>query len=109
VIASIECEESMSTVNHPGREVQEHRKNTQVSMRRRLIDRRDSDSRMALVQRVLAEFREMPCLRLTPPQAQRLFGMRSDVSARVIGSLVGSGQLRLDPDGRYAASTDARA
>jgi hypothetical protein len=100
----------MSTANHPGREVQEQRKNTQVSIRRRLsdIDRRDSDSREALVQRVLAEFREMPCLRLTPAQAQRLFGMRSDVSSRVIGSLVRSGQLRLDADGRYAASTDAR-
>ena len=97
----------MSTANHPGREVQEQRKNTQVSLRR-LMDRRDSDSRGALVERVLAEFREMPCLRLTPAQAQRLFGMRSDVSARVIGSLVESGELRLDADGRYASSADAR-
>jgi hypothetical protein len=79
-----------------------------MSIRRRLIDRRDSDSRAALVQRVLAEFHEMPCLRLTPAQAQRLFGMRSDVSSRVIGGLVKIGHLRLDADGRYAASTNAR-
>jgi hypothetical protein len=67
-------------------------------------DRRDQRSREALLHRVLAEFREMPCLRLTAAQAQRLFGLRSDISSRVIGYLVSTGQLRLEDDGRYAAS-----
>jgi hypothetical protein len=71
---------------------------------RRLVERRDTASRDALVHRVLAEFHEMPCLRLTPAQAQRLFGLRSDVSARLIGDLVRIGRLRLDEDGRYAVS-----
>ena len=72
-------------------------------MRRAGRERRDHASRDQLVQRVVAEFREMPCLRLTAPQAQRLFGLRSDVSARIITQLVEDGVLRLDPDGRYAA------
>jgi hypothetical protein len=72
-------------------------------MRRAGRERRDHASRDQLVQRVVAEFREMPCLRLTAPQAQRLFGLRSDVSARIISQLVEDGVLRLDPDGRYAA------
>lgn len=71
---------------------------------RRVSERRDEDARSQLVRRVLAEFREMPCLRLTPPQAQRLFGLREDVAARIIESLIGQGHLRLDADGRYAAT-----
>ncbi len=69
-----------------------------------MVERRDIPARELVVQRVLAEFREMPCLRLTPAQAQRLFGLRADISARVIGGLVKSGQLRQDADGRYAAA-----
>lgn len=72
-------------------------------VRRERGERRDEASRKALVERVIAEFREMPCLRLTAPQAQRLFGLRTDVSARIIAQLVRDGVLRLDPDGRYAA------
>ena len=34
-------------------------------------ERRDPVSRQGLVERVRAEFREMPCLRLTSAQAQR--------------------------------------
>jgi len=75
--------------------------------RRHQAERRDPVIRESLVHRVLAEFREMPCLRLTAPQAQRLFGLRPDISARVIGSLITSGQLRLDEDGRYAAAACA--
>jgi len=71
---------------------------------RRLRERRDPDARELLVQRVLSEFREMPCLRLTPTQAQRLFGLRADVSARIIDTLIRQGHLRLDADGRYAAT-----
>lgn len=67
-------------------------------------ERRDPASREGLIARVSAEFREMPCLRLTGPQAERLFGLRSDIGARVIGELVRCGVLRLDADGRYATT-----
>jgi hypothetical protein len=53
---------------------------------------------------VLAEFREMPCLRLTAAQAQRLFGLRPDISHRVMGTLIHDGRLRLDDEGRYAVA-----
>lgn len=72
---------------------------------RRTVERRqDLPARERLVQRVLSEFREMPCLRLTPPQAQRLFGLRADIATRVINSLIADGHVRLDPDGRYVAT-----
>jgi hypothetical protein len=93
----------MSTVNTPSLDVPAQC-NDADAIRRRVGERRDIRSRETLVQRVLAEFREMPCLRLTAAQAQRLFGLRSDVSTRVIGDLVSKGQLRLGDDGRYAAS-----
>jgi len=76
-----------------------------TAVRRHSTERRNQPSREQLVERIIAEFREMPCLRLTPAQAQRLFGLRSDVSARVINQLVQDGQLRLDPDGRYVRIT----
>lgn len=66
--------------------------------------RRDQAARERLLHRVLSEFREMPCLCLTPEQAQRLFGLRADISTRVISTLVAEGHLRLDSDGRYVAT-----
>jgi hypothetical protein len=78
-------------------------KNTRPRVRTRFSERRDNASREQLLERVLAEFREMPCLRLTPAQAQRLFGLRADISSRVIETLIRAGHVRLDPDGRYAA------
>jgi hypothetical protein len=71
--------------------------------RRRVVERRDAASRERLVRRVIAEFREMPCLRLTHAEASRLFGLRPDVSARIITALVAEGVLGADDDGRYAA------
>ena len=67
-------------------------------------ERRDYESRMLLEQRVLAEFREMPCMRLTAAQAERLFGLRADISQRVIETLIHDGRLRRDDEGRYAAA-----
>jgi hypothetical protein len=92
----------MSRVNDPVRDFSAAGTGIRPVIGRRSVERRNTASREALVQRVAAEFREMPCLRLTPAQARRLFGLRDDVSARVIGHLVGEGLLRLDPDGRYA-------
>ena len=64
-------------------------------------DRRNIASREHLLQRVRSEFKEMPCLRLTRGQAQRLFGLRADVCARVLAGLVDEGTLTCGPDGRY--------
>jgi hypothetical protein len=78
------------------------RREKPLASRNRNVERRDLASRRRVVERVLAEFREMPCLRLTAAQAQRLFGLRSDISARVIEELIRDGHLRRGADGRYA-------
>jgi hypothetical protein len=49
-----------------------------------------------LCERVLCEFREMPGLVLTEPQAARLFCIEHERCARILGSLVESGALRTD-------------
>ena len=64
-------------------------------------DRRRYPARDALVERISGEFHEMPCLRLTLPQAQRLFGLRADVCQRVLSGLVRDGTLTRDIDQRY--------
>ena len=64
-------------------------------------DRRAHPAREALVERVSGEFHEMPCLRLTLAQAQRLFGLRADVCQRVLSALVSDGTLTRDTDQRY--------
>ena len=69
-------------------------------------DRRNSSSRARVLERVRAEFREMPCLRLTRGQAQRLFGMRPDVCERVLAALLQEGTLRCGPDARYGLRAD---
>ena len=63
-------------------------------------DRRSPVARDALLQRVSAEFQEMPCMRLTPGQARRLFGLRSDVCQRILTTLVHQGALSCDGE-RY--------
>jgi hypothetical protein len=70
-------------------------------------DRRNSVSRRQLLDRVRAEFGEMPCLRLTRGQAQRLFGIRPDVCERVFAILVGDGTLTCGSDARYGVRADA--
>lgn len=64
-------------------------------------DRRDEASRNALLVRVSAEFEEMPGLRLTPSQVQRLFGLRPDVCERVLATLLRDGTLTCDCEARY--------
>jgi hypothetical protein len=64
-------------------------------------DRRNHASREALLQRVRGEFTEMPCLRLTRGQAQRLFALRPDICERVLATLVRDRTLTCGPDGRY--------
>lgn len=69
-------------------------------------DRRNHQSRGLLLERVTAEFREMPRLQLTQPQATRLFGLESGVCERVLGTLVNDHVLTRDARGRYALRED---
>ena len=73
----------------------------------RLGERRNTASRLALLHRVRAEFREMPCLRLTAGQVQRLFGLRPDVRGRVLDALVQERTLTPGPDARYSLRVSA--
>ena len=49
--------------------------------------------------RVRGEYLEMPGLRLTPAQAQRLWGLDALAAQSVIHALVDAGFLRRAPDG----------
>ena len=72
----------------------------------RLPERRDHASRAQLLARVCAEFEELPSLRLTRGQAQRLFGLRADVCDRVLATLVKNHTLCLDHEDRYRMHDD---
>ena len=63
-------------------------------------DRRDQSLRDELVERVYGEFHEMPCLRLTAAQAQRLFGLRADICERILAGLVADRWLACESE-RY--------
>lgn len=54
-----------------------------------------------LVNRVRAEFNEMPDLRLTLPQAQRLWGVEPAVCETVVDVLVRTSFLRKAEDGTF--------
>jgi hypothetical protein len=71
------------------------------------LDRRDQSSRSELVERVYGEFNEMPCLRLTAAQAQRLFALRADICDRILTGLVVDRWLALEGE-RYRFN-DARS
>ena len=60
----------------------------------------------ALLQHVRAEFLEMPGLRLTPEQAQRLCGVERALCQRVLDALVDMKFLCVRPNGAYARLTD---
>ena len=65
------------------------------------IERRNLTSRQALLHRIAMEYDEMPGLRLTAAQAQRLFGLRADVCMRVFDAFVEAAILRRDANNRY--------
>jgi hypothetical protein len=69
-------------------------------------ERRSVAQRDALPRRVWEEFVEMPCLRLTAPQAQRLFALRADVCQRILSGLVDTKVLMVGADGRYQLRAD---
>lgn len=52
-----------------------------------------------VVERVRAEFNEMPGLTLTMQQASRFFGLDQDITKSVMEKLVGSAYLRWTQNG----------
>ena len=61
-----------------------------------------------LLRLIQAEYREMPCLRLTKPQMQRLWGLEQFVCDALVDALVGAQVLRPTTNGAYIAATAAR-
>ena len=58
------------------------------------------------LQRLRAEFLEMPGLQLTADQIQRLCGIDSAICAVVLTALVDEHFLCVKPNGTYARTTD---
>ena len=56
-------------------------------------------------ERISAEFFEMPSMRLTPAQVQRLSGVDADVCKRVLDDLVRAKFLGRLPNGGYGRPT----
>ena len=54
-----------------------------------------------VLQRIQGEFIEMPGLRLTPAQAQRLWGLERDVCDALLGALVDAKFLAQTRDGAF--------
>ena len=54
-----------------------------------------------ILQRIRAEYLEMPGLSLTPEQVQRLCGVERSVCESALALLVDSGFLSMRPDGAY--------
>jgi hypothetical protein len=61
---------------------------------------RDDSIDARLVERVVAEYREMPGLTLTIEQARRLWGCDAETCQRVVDVLVDRHMLRWSRDGR---------
>ena len=60
------------------------------------------------IERLRAEFLEMPGLRLTMRQVQRLCGIDGAVCQGVLDALVACRFLRVNADGTYCRVTDGR-
>ena len=54
-----------------------------------------------VLQRIQGEYLEMPGLRLTPAQAQRLWGLERDVCDAMLGALVDARFLVRTRDGAF--------
>jgi hypothetical protein len=62
-----------------------------------------------VLQRIQGEFLEMPGLRLTSAQAQRLWRLEREVCDTLLGSLVDAKFLVQTPDGAFVRMEGARA
>ncbi|MBI3490928.1 MAG: hypothetical protein HY047_03930 [Acidobacteria bacterium] len=54
-----------------------------------------------LFQRITRDYEEQPGLRLTPPQAQRLWDLDGPTCSAVLTALVDAGVLHRTSDGRF--------
>jgi hypothetical protein len=63
----------------------------------------------AMLERIRGEYLEMPGLRLTLDQAQRLCGVERTLCKAVLDALVDAKFLRVDAHGAYARLTDGEA
>jgi Fic family protein len=61
-----------------------------------------------VLQRIQGEFLEMPGLRLTAPQAQRLWGLERDTCDALLGALVDAKFLAQTRDGAFIRMDGAR-
>lgn len=61
----------------------------------------ESPQHRTLIERIRAEYDEQPALRLTPSQAQRLFGGTPHETAICLECLVANGVLQRSPDGHF--------
>ena len=61
-----------------------------------------------VLQRIQGEYVEMPGLRLTPAQAQRLWGLERDVCDALLGALVDAKFLAQTRDGAFVRMEGAR-
>jgi hypothetical protein len=58
--------------------------------------------------RVKAEYLEMPGLRLTPQQAQRLWGLDREICQALLGALVDANFLNRTRDGAFVRAGSGR-
>lgn len=63
-------------------------------------------SRDEILRRICGEFMEMPGLRLTLPQAQRLWGLDADTCTQLLQSLTDQQFLCRRSDGTYGRAAD---
>lgn len=59
-----------------------------------------------VIERIRAEYLEMPGLRLRAEQVQRLCGIEQRVCRLVLDTLVDAQFLSVNPEGQYGRSTD---
>jgi len=64
-------------------------------------------SRDQMLRRICGEYLEMPGLRLTLPQAQRLWGLDAQTCTQLLQSLIDQQFLCVKHDGTYARMTDS--
>jgi hypothetical protein len=69
--------------------------------RERSPDRMPDGLWHAALDRIRAEFEEMPCLRVTLPEARRLFGLPDQAAAWVLRQLASEGFLDRTERGEY--------
>jgi DNA-binding response OmpR family regulator len=65
------------------------------------VDRRNSASRRAALERVRREFATLPGLALTPEQARLIFGLSRDATERILQTLVSEGFLARTAQGTF--------